>query len=665
MGDLGAGRADTGTSGGRSGRMEAENVNARHKETESMNPQDTAAPDTAAPDRSHAQATPVPLGRIYLPSNPGTPVGRFQFLVDPDHGRGVEVGTPVAADTAEGVVVGAVVDMRTVGTSTDPVLADLAGPNQLARLSEVVVAEVQVFHSEFLRSVRSGTVRAATAEEMLKATGFERMDWAIPAGVVPLADGSKVAVCFDGHALLGPESAHLTVGGLSGQAAKTSYIGALLASTIAHGGPGRNVAALVFNVKGEDLIWLDEKPNPGFELTEEDLAIYAALGTPAEPFENVTVYAPALPAGAAGTRSPRPDAARLGWDLPMVWRHLRYILGTVIYEDEKIVSFLSEFDQFCLQNPNPSQRIDTFDKLEAWFNARLQEAEEAETNIAWRSHHKATMWRVRRMLTSIPARTGGLVLRGVSRPGDDVPVSGWTHGQVVVVDIAGLNTDVQSMVIARTVERILRSAEDGELGVEHLVVVADELNAFAPAQGAEMAAVRKILQRVATQGRYAGISLWGAGQKLSKIDELVRDNAATRALGITADGELASGVYGRMPSGLTERIATLPKGYMALSHYSFRSTLVVRFPRPAWRTGKAKTTGASRPNSLSALGLSGQSLRRLTEGVHGELVEEVLGGSSSPEEAIEKLQGARVPDMKQAALHEPSSFDPANPFDLD
>lgn len=604
------------------------------------------------------------LGRIYLPSNPGTPVGRFQFLVDPDQGLVVEIGTPVAADTAEGVVVGAVVDMRTVGTASDPVLADLAGPTQLARLNEVVVAEVQVFHSDRLRSVRSGRVRAATGEEMLRATGFERMDWRIPAGVVPLADGSRVAVCFDGHALLGPESAHLTVGGLSGQAAKTSYIGALLASAINAGGGDRSVAALIFNVKGEDLIWLDEKPAAGYELTEDDIAIYDALGIPAEPFKDVTVYAPALPAGAAGTRSPRPDALRLGWDLTQVWGYLKYFFDT--YGDEKVTSFFSEFENLCLRNPNPAQRIDTFDKLDAWFDEKLRDAEEGDSQQAWRSHHKATMWRIRRMLMgSVLSRSGGLVLHGSSRPGDDVPATNWHHGQVIVVDIAGLQPDVQSAVIARTTERILRSAENGELGVNHLVVVADELNSFAPAQGGEMGNVRKILQRVATQGRYAGISLWGAGQKLSKIDELVRDNAATRALGITADGELASGVYGRMPSGLAERIATLPKGFMALSHYSFRSTLVVRFPRPAWRTGKAKTTGASRPNSLSALGLSQSSLGRLTEGVDEVTAEEIIGSSRSAEEATEKLKQARVPDMKKSALHEPSAFDPSNPFDLD
>ena len=51
--------------------------------------------------------------------------------------------------------------------------------------------------------------------------------------------------------------------------------------------------------------------------------------------------------------------------------------------------------------------------------------------------------------------------------------------------------------------------------------------------------------------------------------------------------------------------------------------------------------------------------------MHGELVEEVLGRSSSPEQAREALERARVPDMHKTALHERSAFDPDNPFDLD
>ena len=605
------------------------------------------------------------LGRVYLPSNPGTYVGKFEFLVDPEFGFKVEIGTPVAADTTEGTVIGTIVDMRTVGTSSDPVAADLAGEHQIARLSDVVVAEVQVFHSSLLRPVRAGSVRAASQEEMLEATGYHKMDWQIPAGVVPLADGSSTKICFDGAALLGPEAAPLMVGGLSGQAAKTSYIGVLLKAAIASGGPEHKVAALIFNVKGEDLIWLDHEPSAGYELSAQDEDMYKTLGIPSTPFDNVTVYAPSLPAGSSGTRSPRPDALRLGWDLKMIWSYLRYFVTTNFYDDEKLSSFLYEFEAFCLRAADPNARIDTFDKLEAWFDKQLRQAEEEHKEHAWRAHHKATVWRVRRILVAnVLSGSGGLVLRGSAKAGDDVPDCGWSHGQVVVVDIAGLPTNVQSAVIARTIERILTSAEDGELGVDHLVVIADELNAFAPSMGSEMSRVRKVLQKVSTQGRYAGISLWGAGQKLSKVDEMVRDNAATRALGVTSDGELSSGIYGNMPSGLVERIATLAKGYMALSHYSFRSTLIVKFPRPAWRTGRSRTTGSAKPKSTSVLGLSKQSLVRLTEGNSADEVEMLLNSSASTEEALAKLERSRVPDMSAAIVHEPSSFDPDNPFDL-
>jgi hypothetical protein len=613
---------------------------------------------SASPQRSTAS-----LGIVYLPSGTGTPVGRFEFIVDPDAGVHVEIGTPVSADTEEGTVVGAVVDMRTVGTDSDPVAADLAG-TRIAHLGDVMLATVQVFHSAKMRPVRSGTVRAASAAEMSKATGADKMEWRIPAGVIPLAGGEFAPAYFDGYALLGPESAHLTVGGLSGQAAKTSYIGALLSAALGAARPDHRVAAVIFNVKGEDLIWLDEKPAKGFELTADDLAMYNSMGVSAEPFKDVTVYAPALPAGATGTRSSRSDAQRLGWDLPMVWPYLRYFLGPVVFEDEKVSSFLADFNARLMRHHDPVQRIDTFDKLDRWFAERLSEAEETESSYAWGSHHKATMWRLRRMLMGLVPRCGGLLATSSARPGEDIPVAGWVQGQVIVVDIAGLGVDVQSVVIARTIERLLRAAEDGELGVEHLVVVADELNAFAPSQGGEMAAVKRVLQRVATQGRYAGISLWGAGQKLSKVDELVRDNAATRALGITADGELASGVYGRLPGGLSERIATLPKGWMALSHYSFRSTLLVKFPRPAWRTGKATTSAASRPKTSSVLNLSQRSVERLTEGVHPDLAEDLINGASSSSAARAALEAARIPDMKTTALHEPLSFDPDNPFDI-
>lgn len=606
------------------------------------------------------------LGDVYLPAA-GTPVGQFEFLVDDERGLSVQIGTPVTAETREGSVIGAVIDMRTVGTARDPISVDVAGGYDrdfVSKGHEVMVATVQVFHSQALRPIRAGRVRAATAPEMLDATGYHRMDWTVPAGVVPLADGSFAKVCTDGAALLGPEAAHLIVSGLSGQAAKSSYAGTLLRSALHHGGaPGHAVGALIFNVKGEDLIWIDQPPASGKELAAIDREIYAALGTPATPFEDVTVYAPGMPGG-SGSHSPRQDAALLRWDLVQLWPYLRFLFPW-LNEDEKAQSFFAEFRELVL-NTRSSERVDTFAKLDDWFRTKIADADESGSSMAWRSHHVATVRRIWRMLSSLPARGLGLFSKESAKPGEDVPDTGWHHGQVVVVDIAPLPADMRSVVVARTVERLLKRAEAGELGVDHLVILADELNEFAPAQGGEMATLRRQLEKVATQGRYAGLSLWGMCQSASKIDPLIRDNAATRALGVTTEAELASGAYGRLSGGLLERIATLPKGQIALSHYSFRAPLVVQFPRPAWRTGKATTSGASRPTLRSVLRehLSERALERATEGLSGDQVEALVAQADGGEDAVAALLAERTIDMRRAALHEPTTFDAEDPFDL-
>ena len=604
------------------------------------------------------------LGKVFLPSGSGTSVGKFEFIIDSGVEEKVEVGTNVTAETEEGMVIGTVVDMRTVGTDSDPVAVNLAG-DRIARIPEVIVAQVQVFYSDYMRPVTSGYVREATINEIELATGADRISWKIPAGVVKLLNNDYAPIYLDGHALLGPESAHMTVGGLSGQAAKTSYIGFLLASAFASSSSSETTSALIFNVKGEDLIYLDQEPEKGYELEKDDKLIYEKTGVPCKPFNNVTVYAPKEMAGGDGTSSAREDALPLGWDLITIWPYLKYFLGNIVYEDEKLASFLAEFRNLILFSKDPQTRIKTFRELDRWFTEVLRNAEDENKTMAWRTHHKATVWRAYRMLSGIVPRTGGLVVPEEAKPEWDVPVENWRNGEIVVVDIAGLTVDVQAFVMARIIEQVMKSAESGNLGVDHVIIVADELNSFAPQSGSEMSLVRKILQKVSTQGRYAGISLWGAGQKLSKIDELVRDNAATRALGITPDGELSSGVYGKMPVGVSERIATLPKGYMALSHYCFRSNLIIQFPRPAWRTGRSKTFGNRKKTLSQTLGISEKSMERLTEGVDADLAKEIIASSASQKEAVEELSKVREPDLKKSAVHEPTVFDPDNPFDLD
>ena len=110
----------------------------------------------------------------------------------------------------------------------------------------------------------------------------------IPVGVYR-AGGMRSPIFLDADFLVGPEAAHLNISGVSGLATKTSAIEWLLQSIFAHFPADKgSVAAVCFNVKGPDLLYLDQPAT----LAPEDVAMYEKLGVPAEPFQNVRYYAP-------------------------------------------------------------------------------------------------------------------------------------------------------------------------------------------------------------------------------------------------------------------------------------------------------------------------------------------------------------------------------------
>ena len=118
---------------------------------------------------------------------------------------------------------------------------------------------------------------------------------AIPIGVYR-AGGMRSPVYLDADFLLGPEAAHLNISGVSGLATKTSAIEWLLQSIFTHFPAQKgSVAAVCFNVKGPDLLFLDQ---PG-RIEDADRELYDLLEVPAKPFGAVQYYAPYTPRGYA------------------------------------------------------------------------------------------------------------------------------------------------------------------------------------------------------------------------------------------------------------------------------------------------------------------------------------------------------------------------------
>jgi hypothetical protein len=91
-------------------------------------------------------------------------------------------------------------------------------------------------------------------------------------------DSVTIPVHFNSHFLVGPEGAHLNISGISGLASKTSYAMFLLKAIqdqYIEKSKGESVAFVLLNVKGRDLLAIDEINE---ELTSDDKSIYKMLG---------------------------------------------------------------------------------------------------------------------------------------------------------------------------------------------------------------------------------------------------------------------------------------------------------------------------------------------------------------------------------------------------
>jgi hypothetical protein len=142
-------------------------------------------------------------------------------------------------------------------------------------------------------------VSFASEIEVLQALGLDKIKNPMPCGYIEMyKDEDKIVlpVNFNSQFLIGPEGAHLNISGISGLAAKTSYSMFLLKAiqekyhTKSDSIKDDSVAFVIFNVKGRDLLAIDE---PNEELSIEDKKIYnEMLKLNSEPFDNVKYFYP-------------------------------------------------------------------------------------------------------------------------------------------------------------------------------------------------------------------------------------------------------------------------------------------------------------------------------------------------------------------------------------
>jgi DNA helicase HerA-like ATPase len=493
-------------------------------------------------------------------------------------------------------------------------------PVSLAYVAHVSVT--RILPEEFFPPDPGSPVYLAQGEDLELALYYDAMknqkgSTKLPAGFLKNGEVAYLNLEF----LNGVKGGHVNISGISGVAAKTSYATFLLKSLLESGvlEDAHQAKVLLFNVKGEDLFFLD-KPNN--RLTEEARRAYERLGLPPTPFQSVAFLAPPKKEGYVPDLDTRLEGVRAyHWDLvqfcqrgllPFLFAdrsamtNLGFLLAHVteklkeLAEGQKGPHLLVEdwpeedlpeevrFDQLG------KVRLRSFAQLVRYVEYKLlgPETGEGEGDKRWVARQaRGTLEAFVRRLRASVENLSHLV-RG-DRPGN--PPDPLKGEQVHVVDLAKLSPQGQMFVVGSLLKDLFERKERGQYR-GRVFIVLDELNKYAPRE--EESPIKDILLDIAERGRSLGVILMGAQQTASEVERRVVGNAAIRVVGRLDAAEAERPEYRYLPASFRQRALILPQGAVILHQPEIPVPLLLHFPFPAWATKREEVL---EDNSAEAL----------------------------------------------------------------
>ncbi len=474
------------------------------------------------------------------------------------------------------------------------------------------------------------TVRVVRGEEYAQALFMDKMERKFPIG---LSLSGKEVVYGNLDFLNGRKGAHMNISGVSGIATKTTYTTFLLHSLLhcGHLTDAKNTHAIIFNVKGEDLLFLDKANNT---IGVEDEALYDLMGLPAEPFDSVQFYVPPTE-NARGPIMPKVGSRKADEVTPYFWtvrnfcreRLLRYLfteggeeaslLSTLIYQIERRLSEAAE--EADTHGPGSSIFLsvekaekkgkdeDTSEDAESAGEVKeirdfptLMRAMEAIASTT--NHTQGTIGAFMRRLYGAEDKVSYIV----RDPADTDPTThtiNWRHKQVTVISLTGLYEIGKSFVVGSVLQQIQQEKEATGSAEPLCFIIVDELNRYAPRDG--WSPIRERLLEIAERGRSSGTILIGAQQTASEVERRIVANPAFRIVGRLDAAEAERAEYGFLSPTLRQRAAILTSGRMIVSQPDIPTPVPILFPMPAWAT-RAEEQKLPPPNLKLARVRSGE-----------------------------------------------------------
>ncbi|MEM4721986.1 MAG: ATP-binding protein [Candidatus Methanomethylicaceae archaeon] len=439
----------------------------------------------------------------------------------------------------------------------------------------------------------------------------------LPAGVIELSNGTKCPAIIDARYLIGPEGAHMNISGISGLASKTSY--AMFLINMIMQLYGDEVAVIIFNVKHDDLLYVDQRRQDVSPQGQDEL--WNALSRAGNlldkqlkpikpaPFSNVRYFLPRSAQGGANSVSTPSNSLVYAYSLSDISEKISYLFEQVDDPKGNLEALIADIETH-LQHGGKLHSYRTFtlllDYLQQINNSNLR-----STPLS--SHHLATIRSfIKHFRYFTKSGTTGLFVD--KRSHSEVLLSDHVkcirQGQIYVIDIYKLRDYERGFVVADVVREVYRlfareiSYKDippelrEQLGSswqeddiveppKHLIFFIDELNKYAP-KGAKMSPVVQNLLEITERGRSLGVSLIGAEQFASDVHSRIIGNCSNKAYGRSDSTELSDEAYRHIPHDLKALITRLDQGTLLLQHPIYRQPVRIRFPLPTYHQPKSK-----------------------------------------------------------------------------
>lgn len=450
-------------------------------------------------------------------------------------------------------------------------------------------------------------VYIAQKEEVADALGLSSIKNPVPCGYLEMYKGAeeservKLSVNVDSRYLIGPEGAHLNISGISGLAAKTSYAMFLMKSIqdkcLAAEGTEEDadVAFVIFNVKGKDLLAIDEPNDFSNESErEETYKLYTEMGMTTKPFQNVHYY--------------YPYSTRDSWNTYYEPKNVEYNISRgrahmyrYEYKQDK-----QNLDLMFASMDDPAMTMESilnyiiqgrgnFGGLDDWqeFLQEVNECGKAGANgdkeisvLSWRKFERIVKKSIYR----------NAIFSNITDDSHDIRISDALKrikkNEVHVIDIAKLNEDMQCFVFGDAIRALYdlqqeKGFDDDYMPPSKIVVFIDELNKYASKDTPKASPILRQVLDIAERGRSLGVVLFAAEQFKSAIHPRVTGNCSTFAYGRTNAIEIAQKDYSFIPSVYKSMMARLNQGEYIIQNPVFSSLLNVKFPKPIYKQFKS------------------------------------------------------------------------------